>query len=212
MKPKEALLELRDVMRRARYSENTIRSYVGWMDRFFHWVIKEYQNGVTYQDSDGTVDHEARCTAFLSIIAPKVSAATQTQCLCALVFFHREVFHKPLGQLPDWVTAKRPKRLPEWVTPSEAVAIFERMNGLPKLMAQLQFGAGLRLREVVTLRIKDVRLEEGTLMIRGGKGDKDRVTILPSSLPRACGRRRFRSSFLRILCRRVRADILALVE
>lgn len=169
-------------MRRARYSENTIKSYVGWMDRFFHWVIKEYQNGVTYQAADGTVDHEARSTAFLSIIAPKVSAATQTQCLCALVFFHREVLHKPLGQLPDWVTAKRPKRLPEWVTPSEAVAIFERMNGLPKLMAQIQFGAGLRLREVVTLRIKDVRLEEGTLMIRGGKGDKDRVTILPYSL------------------------------
>lgn len=182
MKPSEAIAELNSVMRRERKSEKTRENYVGWMRRFFEWISKEKANGRTYQLGDGSVDIEARCTAYLSIIAPKVSASTQTQCLCALVYFHREVMQRPLGQLPDWVSAKRPKRLPEWVTPSEAMAIFDRMTGIPLLMAQLQFGAGLRLREVVALRIKDLRLKEGTIMVRGGKGDKDRVTILPTSL------------------------------
>jgi integron integrase len=131
---------------------------------------------------NGTVDQDIRVTAYLSMLAPKVSAATQTQALCALVLFHREVLQKPLGHLPEWVTAKRPKRLPEWVTPAEACAIFDRMKGAARIMAELQFGAGLRLREVVSLRIKDVRIEERTLVVRGGKGDKDRVTLLPDSL------------------------------
>lgn len=182
MKATEAINELKSVMRRARYSRQTFEAYAGWLARYFAWVGKETKMGRIYQDGAGAVDHEARVTAFLSYLAPTVGASTQNQCLCALVLIHREVFGKPLGTLPEWVSAKRPKRLPEWVTPAEAVAIFERMKGIAKLMAQLQFGAGLRLREVVALRIKDVRMEEGSIMIRGGKGDKDRMTILPASL------------------------------
>ena len=135
-----------------------------------------------YAADDGLVDHEARVTAYLSMLAPTVAAATQTQALCALVLFHREVLGRPLGQLPEWVSASRPKRLPEWVTPAEACALFDRMKGLARMMAELQFGAGLRLREVVGLRVKDLRMEEGTIMVRGGKGDKDRVTLLPATL------------------------------
>jgi len=182
MKSSELLDKMKMVMRRAHYSEKTVESYCGWMNRFFVWVCAEARAGRCYKKEDGGIDDELRCTGFLSVIAPKVSAATQTQCLCALVYFHREVMGRALGELPSWVSAKRPKRLPEWVTGAEAVRLFERMQGIPLLMAQLQFGAGLRLREVVSLRIKDVRLDEGTIMVRGGKGDKDRVTILPSSL------------------------------
>jgi len=182
MKLQDALKELTHVMRRDRYSEKTRESYAGWVSRYLQWCSVEYRSGRRYQAEDGTVNNEARSTAYLSMLAPKVGAATQTQCLCALVLFHREVLGKPLGTLPEWVSAKRPKRLPEWVTPGEALAIFERMRGIGRIMAELQFGAGLRLREVVSLRIKDVRIEEGTIMVRGGKGDKDRVTLLPGAL------------------------------
>lgn len=178
----EALESLTMVLRRGHYSEKTVESYCGWISRFFGWMKSERIAGRSYQSADGTVDHEARVTAYLSMLAPQVGASTQTQALCALVLFHREVLGKALGTLPEWVSAKRPKRLPEWVTPAEACALFDRMRGLGRMMAELQFGAGLRLREVVALRIKDVRLEEGAIMVRGGKGDKDRVTLLPMSL------------------------------
>ena len=178
----QALKDLTHVLRRDRYSEKTLESYSGWVTRFFAWMKQERVHGRTYQGQDGVVDHEERVTAYLSKLAPQVSAATQTQALCALVLFHREVMGKALGQLPEWVSAKRPKRLPEWVTAAEACAIFDRMRGMARMMAELQFGAGMRLREVVGLRIKDLRIEEGTIMVRGGKGDKDRVTVLPQTL------------------------------
>lgn len=178
----EAIAELTHVLRRDRYSEKTLESYSGWVTRYFRWVKLEGHAGRAYMTAAGEVDHEARVTAYLSMLAPTVGAATQTQALCALVLFQREVLGKALGQLPEWVTAKRPKRLPEWVTAAEACAIFDRMRGMARMMAELQFGAGLRLREVVGLRVKDLRLEEGTIMVRGGKGDKDRVTLLPQSL------------------------------
>lgn len=178
----EAIAGLAHVLRRDRYSEKTLESYSGWVSRFFGWIRVELRQGRNYQGDDGVVDHEARVTAYLSWLAPQVGAATQTQALCALVLFHREVLGKALGQLPEWVSAKRPKRLPEWVTPAEACALFDRMKGMGRMMAELQFGSGLRLKEVVSLRIKDVRIEEGTIVVRGGKGDKDRVTLLPDSL------------------------------
>lgn len=178
----EALTGLTRVLRRDRYSEKTVESYCGWVGRYFEWVGGEFRAGRKYQSDSGAVDHEARVTGYLSMLAPKVSAATQTQALCALVLFQREVVGKALGQLPEWVSAKRPKRLPEWVTPREACALFDRMRGMGRMMAELQFGSGLRLKEVVSLRIKDVRIEEGTIMVRGGKGDKDRVTLLPQTL------------------------------
>lgn len=177
----QAISNLTHVLRRERYSEKTIEDYSGWISRFFAWIKSERKAGRTYQTETG-IDLDARVTAYLSNLAPRVSAATQTQALCALVLFHREVIGTPLGQLPEWVSAQRPKRLPEWVTPAEACAIFDRMKGMARMMAELQFGAGLRLKEVVALRIKDVRLEEGTIVVRGGKNDKDRVTLLPASL------------------------------
>lgn len=178
----ELIEQLRHVMRRDRYSQKSLESYEGRMLQYFAWVSSELKAGRNYQTDDGSVDTDARVTAYLSNLAPRVAASTQTQALCALVLFHREVLGKPLGTLPAWVSAKRPKRLPEWVTASEALALFERMSGVARLLGELQFGAGLRLKEAVSLRIKDLRLEEGTIVVRGGKGDKDRVTIMPMSL------------------------------
>lgn len=176
MKPSEAKEGLARAIRRAHYSEKTVESYVGWLDRFLLWCARKAKEGMVYESN------EERVADYLGELAPVVTPSTQRQALCALVYFHREVAGKALGQLPDWVSAKRPRRLPEWVTPAEAMAIFERMKGIARLMAELQFGSGLRLAEVTELRIKDVRLDEGTIMVRGGKGDKDRVTILPASL------------------------------
>ncbi len=121
MKTSEAIQELKSVMRRDRYSRKTFESYAGWLERYFAWAGMEMREGRSYQDGAGAVDHEARVTAFLSHLAPNVGASTQNQCLCALVLIHREVFGKPLGTLPEWASAKRPKRLPEWVTPRESI-------------------------------------------------------------------------------------------
>lgn len=182
MTASQAITDLTRVLRRDRYSEKTVESYCGWITRFFRWISLETRAGKTYRAEDESVDHEARVTAYLSMLAPRVGAATQTQALCALVFFHREVLGRALGQLPEWVSAKRPKRLPEWVTAAEACALFDRMKGMARMIAELQFGSGVRLKEVVSLRIKDIRFEEGSIVVRGGKGDKDRVTLLPNSL------------------------------
>ncbi len=176
MKKSDALEALIQAMRRARYSEKTVKSYAGWISRFFDWLAARHRSGNLPPTA------EDRVSEFLGRIAPRSSASTQNQALCALVYFFREAAGTPLGELPAWVSAKRPKRLPEWVTSEEALALFERMRGASRVLAQLMFGAGLRLNEAVTLRIKDLKLSEGTLMVRQGKGDKDRVALLPVSL------------------------------
>jgi integron integrase len=173
MKLEQAKAVLTHTLRRRHYSEKTVESYVGWMERYAAFLR-------TLRPLPET--NEERVTAYLNRLAPGVGVSTQKQALCALVFFYREALQEPLGELPAWVSAKRPKRLPEWVTPEEAMALFERMRGPARVLAQLMFGSGLRLNEAVTLRVKDLRLEEGTVMVREGKGGKDRMTILPASL------------------------------
>jgi len=122
--------------------------------------------------------------AFLTYLARnrRVAASTQNQALNAIVFMYREVLRRAPGEFGEFEPAKRPKRLPTVLTREEVQRVLTHLSGTYGLMARLLYGAGMRLMECVRLRIKDVDFHAGTITIRSGKGDKDRVTILPESL------------------------------
>lgn len=122
--------------------------------------------------------------AFLThlAVAGNVAAATQNQALSALLFLYREVLEIDLPWLDNVVRAKRPARLPVVLTRNEVTAVLGRMTGTHALMARLLYGTGMRLMECVRLRVKDVDFERAEILVRDGKGAKDRVTMLPQTL------------------------------
>src|SRR5690606_38323393 len=105
-----------------------------------------------------------------------VAPATQNAALCALVFLYEKVLGIPVGELPDFPRAKARKRLPVVLAKDEVQRLFEHLEGQPLLMARLLYGTGMRLAEMLALRIKDVDFSAGTIHVRGGKGGKDRIT------------------------------------
>ena len=122
--------------------------------------------------------------AFLSALASKgqVSASTQNQAMGAIAFLYRSVLRMPMESVDDVVRAKRPARLPVVLSRDEVDAVLGRMHGTARLVASLLYGGGLRLLEALALRVNDVDLERRQLTVRGGKGGKDRTTVLPSAL------------------------------
>jgi len=126
----------------------------------------------------------AEITSFLSSLAVhrKVSASTQSQALSALLFLYRNVLAQDIPRLDGVVRAKLPRRFPVGLTREEVRAVLEELDGTPKLMATLLYGAGLRLLECARLRVKDVDFTSNQILVRGGKGDKDRMTLLPAAV------------------------------
>ena len=166
--------QVRHAITARHYSFRTEKSYVAWVRRFvlFHGKRHPAEMG------------EAEISAFLSDLATRrrVSASTQNQALSALLFLYRSVLNKDLQWVNGIVHAKRPVRLPVVLTRAEVHAILDQMHGTPRLMASLMYGAGLRLLECARLRIKDVDFDMGQITVRSGKGQKDRVTMLPAAL------------------------------
>jgi integron integrase len=123
-------------------------------------------------------------TAFLNHLAAdrRVASSTQNQALSALLFLYRVVLEMPLPWLEGIDRAKRPVRRPTVVNPEEAARLLAQMQGAPRLVAGLLYGAGLRLREALSLRVKDLDFTRGEILVREGKGAKDRVTMLPQTL------------------------------
>jgi integron integrase len=121
---------------------------------------------------------------FLSYLAVerKVAAATQSQALAAVLFLYKRVLGVDLPWLDNVVRAKKPVRLPVVLTPEEVRAVLGQLDGVYRLVASLLYGSGLRLMEAMRLRVKDLNFEYGQVTVRGGKGDKDRVTVLPQGL------------------------------
>ena len=119
---------------------------------------------------------------FLTDLAEKqsVSASTQNQALNALVFLYRELLQSPLGKMETFARAKRPKNLPIVLTKGAVQSVLKQMEGVPRLVALLVYGSGLRLLECLTLRVKDLDFERMEIRVRRGKGGKDRVTMLPA--------------------------------
>ena len=160
-------------MRLRRLSPRTEEAYVAWVRRFVKF------HGMRHPQILG----EAEVTAFLTHLAveSRVSASTQNQALAALLFLYREVLGAPLPWLSNVVPARRPSRLPNVLTREEVRQVVTEVRGVSRLVVLLLYGAGLRLMEALTLRVKDLDLQQAMVTVRGGKGDKDRVTVLPRS-------------------------------
>jgi integron integrase len=172
--PPRLLDRVRALLRARHYSSRTEKSYVAWIRRFilFH--------GKRHPDELG----EPEITSFLSALATErhVSASTQNQALAALLFLYQAVLDREIDWLDDVVHAKRPERLPVVLSRGEIAAVLTKMNGVEHLCASLIYGAGLRLLEALQLRVKEIDFAGQQLIVRDGKGRKDRMTLLPASL------------------------------
>ncbi len=168
-RPPRLLDRVRAAARIRHYSPRTEAAYVAWVRRYtlFHGKRHPTEMGAP------------EVTRFLTSLAVngRVAASTQNQALSALLFLYRDVLELDLPWLDGIVRARRPERLPVVLTREEVRAVLQRLDGVPRLMACLLYGAGLRLLECCRLRAQDVDFASHQILVRAGKGDKDRVTI-----------------------------------
>ncbi len=171
---RNVLEELRKAIRLKHLSHKTEKAYVAWADRLLGFMRSRLSVAIS----------EKELQALLSYLAVerKVAAATQKQAFNALLFLYRHVFRYPNVDLDSTARAKLGKRLPVVLTVEEVCKVIDCMRGVDRLMAVLIYGAGLRLEECLSLRVKDLDFARGCLTIRSGKGDKDCETVLPKSI------------------------------
>lgn len=171
------LVRLRIAIRMKHYSLRTEQAYLQWAKRYLAF----------HASRDAQQLSAEGLRIFLEYLAVEraVSASTQNQALNALVFWFREVLGEEIGNIGTFARARRSQNLPVVMSKTEARAVLQQMRGSHKLMASLLYGAGLRLMECVRLRVKDIDFEYSNLLIRDGKGQKDRVVPLPRSLHKA---------------------------
>jgi len=170
-KPPRLLDQVRQALRLKHYALRTEEAYVGWVRRFILFHHKRHPQTL------GTPEVEA----FLSDLAVNqhVAASTQNQALSALLFLYAVVLKQPLAGPLNSVRAKQPQRLPTVLTREEVRRVLDALTGVHQVMAQLLYGSGLRLMECVRLRVKDLDFAQRQLVVREGKGAKDRLTMLP---------------------------------
>ena len=173
-RPPKLLDRVRHELRRRHFSPRTEEAYAGWVRRYI------LHHGKRHPADMG----EREVSEFLTSLATvrRVGPSTQNQALAALLFLYHEVLSIRLPWLEKVVRAKRPPKLPVVLTRAEVSAIMEALSGTPRIMAALLYGAGLRLMECCRLRVKDLELARGEVLVRDGKGWKDRVTVLPATL------------------------------
>jgi integron integrase len=161
-------------LRSRHYSRRTEQAYCLWVRRSIRF------HGLRHPAEMA----EPEINAFLTHLAvdEQVSASTQTQALSALLFLNRHVLGREVGQIGDLVRARTPRRLPVVLTQAEVKAVLDALQGDHRLMASLMYGAGLRLMECLRLRVLDLEFARGEIVVRDGKGGKDRVTMLPRTL------------------------------
>jgi integron integrase len=162
---------MHEKLRAGHYSRRTEETYLGWVRRFIRFHGGRHPREL----------REPAVVAFLEnlAVAGKVAAATQNQALNALVFLYGSVLEQKLGSLGAFARAQRPERLPVVLSQGEVRLLLGQLEGSMRLIAELLYGGGLRLLECLRLRVKDVDFARGQVVVRGGKGDKDRVTMLP---------------------------------
>ena len=172
-KPK-LLDQMRQTIRRKGYSRRTEQAYTNWVRRFILYHDKRHPAEMGPSEIEAFLTHLA--------VDLEVAASTQNQALQAILFLYREVLEQPIDERLNYLYAKRPQRLPTVLTREEAQRVLAALEGTPKLVAQLLYGSGLRLLEALRLRVKDLDFAQHQIIVRDGKGFKDRVTILPESL------------------------------
>jgi integron integrase len=170
------LTQLRTAIRTRHYSPRTEEAYVQWVRRFIRFCDTRHPRELGPSDVSRFLSHLA--------VEGKVSASTQNQALSALVFLYRDVLDMPVGWLSALVRAKRPLRVPVVFTKDEVRRVFARLKGrgTPALVAGLLYGTGMRLLEGLRLRVKDIDFAKHEVVVRGGKGDRDRMTMLAERL------------------------------
>ncbi|MGV1100083.1 integron integrase [Thiovibrio sp. JS02] len=165
---------MREALRLRHRSLRTEKSYLQWLRAFQGFLAGKSPSEIDSSDVKRFLSHIA--------VEKTVSASTQNQAFSALLFLFRHVFDRDLAEISETVRASSRRRLPVVLSRQEIQRLFAQMQGAYLLMAKLIYGCGLRLQECANLRTKDLDFERGTLTVRAGKGDKDRVTVLPESL------------------------------
>ena len=170
---------VRQIARVRHLAASTERAYVHWVRRYVAFHDRRHPRDLA----------EADVAAFLTHLAVRehVATSTQNQALAALLFLYGHVIGRPLERLDGVARARRPTRLPTVLTPDEVERVLALLVGDRRVVATLLYGAGLRLLEALRLRVKDIDMERGELMIREAKGNKDRVTVLPDCLRGSLG-------------------------
>jgi len=172
---KPMLLEVvRQRIRLKHYSHRTEKSYVQWIRRFVRFHNRRHPRELGKTEIEAFLTHLA--------VERKVSASTQNQAFSALLFLYRNVLELPMPQLDAVQRAKKPRRLPTVLSPDEVRQILCQLDGKYWIAGNLLYGSGLRLLECLRLRVQDIDFEMCQLMVRAGKGNKDRVTILPEAV------------------------------
>jgi len=167
--------QVRGRLRSLHYSLRTEQTYVQWIKRFIHFHGKRHPREMGGPEVEAFLSHLA--------VDGKVAANTQNLALSSLLFLYRDVLGIELPWLKDVTRAKKPQRLPTVLSFKETHALLKALKpGLPGLIARLLYGTGMRLMEGVRLRVKDVELDPRQIVVRDGKGAKDRVTVLPQGL------------------------------
>ena len=161
-------------IRQLGYSIRTERSYGQWLRRFLAFQENSSLDQLSAADVKAFLEH--------LVVERNVAASTQSLALNALLFFFKHVLRRDLGEIGDFVRAKRPKRLPSVLSPNEVTALLNELGGVHYLMAALLYGTGMRLMECVRLRVQDLDFEYQQIHIRNAKGKKDRVVPLPRKL------------------------------
>ena len=171
MTKSKLLDQVRTEIRRRNYSYSTERSYVNWILRYIRF------HGIRHPDtlSDRHVE------AFLNDLANQqnVAASTQNQALSALVFLYKEILDRRHLELDNLQRANKPARLPVVLSVQEVTSVMQNLNGKPLLITTLLYGSGLRISECLRLRVQDIDFEYQQIWVRSGKGNKDRITLLP---------------------------------
>jgi len=178
--PPKLLDQVRTAIRLRHFSPRIEESYIGWVRRYILFHRKRHPSEMA----------EAEVAAFLTHLANDrgVSASTQNQALAALLFLYRHVLSRELGPLGGLVWAKRSEHVPVVLTRDEVVTVLAELSGPVWLIAALLYGAGLRLTECLELRVKDIEIDSHQIVVREGKGGRDRRTPLPDSLIDPIGR------------------------
>ncbi|MFA6012834.1 MAG: integron integrase [Desulfobacteraceae bacterium] len=166
--------QVRMVIRTRHYKYTTEQTYVGWIKRYILFHGKKHPS----------VMGDKEVSEFLSYLAmsKNVAASTQNQALNAIVFLYKHVIDRPLGDFSQFDRAKRPKNLPTVLSIPEVRALLSYMSDEVLLIANLLYGSGLRLIECMRLRVKDIDFAQGLVVVRDGKGGKDRRTMLPNNV------------------------------
>lgn len=161
-------------LRTIHYSYATEKTYTEWIKRYILFHNKQHPKNLS-------APHVEKFLNYLAV-QKRVSASTQNQALNALVFLYKNVLRQDLGDLPNLLRAQRSKRLPVVLTRLEVMSILDHLNGTAQLITELLYGTGMRLMEGLRLRAKDLDFEKNLITVRAGKGDKDRITMLPRNL------------------------------